>query len=110
MAKKKFTRLGRKFASKKAMAEFGAIMEILSDVNPDALMADGFEDALIGFAERFGMEPVALYDHSKCISILVAQGMSEMEAEEYFSFNVIGTGGGSVPAFAIIARDVSGKK
>jgi len=56
------------------------------------LLADGFEDAFIGAAMRFGWaEPVALYDYEKCIDILVTRdGMDRGEAEEFFDFNVIG--------------------
>ena len=52
------------------------------------LLADGFEDAFVGIGRQFG-KPVAIYDRSKCIEILM-EDMSEDEAEEYFSFNVEG--------------------
>ena len=35
-----------------------------------------------------GRNPVTCYDRTKCIAILVDGGMTEEEAEEYFSFNV----------------------
>ena len=50
------------------------------------LLADGFEDAFVGIGRQFG-KPVAIYERSKCIEILM-ENMSEDEAEEYFSFNV----------------------
>lgn len=52
------------------------------------LLADGFEDAFIGIGRQFG-KPIAVYDRVKCIEILM-EDMSEIEAEEYFSFNVEG--------------------
>lgn len=52
------------------------------------LLADGFEDAFVGIGRQFG-KPVAIYERSKCIEILM-EDMSEDEAEEYFSFNVEG--------------------
>ena len=55
----------------------------------DALTADGFEDALIGFGTRFTYD-VAVYDYNKCIEILERDGMSEIDALEYFEFNVRG--------------------
>ncbi|HUV13058.1 MAG TPA: hypothetical protein VMY18_05390 [Acidobacteriota bacterium] len=53
------------------------------------LLADGFENAFIGVVYGKMREPVACYDRKKCISILIARdGMTEEDAEEYFSFNV----------------------
>lgn len=68
----------------------------------DALMADGFEGALIGWAERFNTGPVALYDRDKCLQILMERdGMSYDEAEEFFQFNVTGAWvGDGTPIFA----------
>lgn len=81
-----------------------AYKELLSEVNEEMLFADGYEDALIGYVERFGMGPVALYDRNKCIEILMKRdGMTDEEAEEFFSFNTIGAWmGDSTPAFAVI--------
>jgi len=63
----------------------------VGDSNPDALLADGFNEAIIGMCERFGMFPVVAYDKDKCINILVQRdNMSYEEAIEYFDFNVIG--------------------
>jgi hypothetical protein len=47
------------------------------------LFADGFDDAIIGVAERIGMEPVVAYDTNKIIEIL-SRDMTEDEAVEYF--------------------------
>jgi len=88
--------------SKAALATFTAKRETLSEVNENALFADGFEEALIGIVERFGQEPVALYDRDMCIEIL-KRDMDEDEAEEFFCFNVIGSWvGEGTPAFAIM--------
>ena len=78
--------------------------ELLEDLDPPALTADGFEDALIGYVERFGMSAVALYDRDKCIQVLVDRdGMTEEEAEEFFSFNTIGAWvGDATPCFATL--------
>jgi hypothetical protein len=74
--------------------------------NEETLFADGFDEALIGYAERFGMSPVALYDREKCIAILIKRdGMDREEAEEFFEFNVIGAWmGESTPVFATIQK------
>jgi hypothetical protein len=53
------------------------------------LLADGFEEALIGTARRSNGMAVAVYDTNKCLEIL-SRDMSPEDAEEYFSFNVEG--------------------
>ena len=55
-----------------------------------ALMATGFEEALIGFGYQFN-KTLAVYDRDKCINILIATGMDYEEAVEYFEFNVVGS-------------------
>jgi len=59
----------------------------------DLLFADGFDKALIGYAEVFtgnGQECVAAYDRDRCIDVLMEDGMDWTEANEYFDFNVAG--------------------
>ena len=64
--------------------------EELMEVYDGCLMADGFEEALIGFGTRFN-SPVTIYDFNKCIGVLVERdGMSEEDAQEYMEFNVLG--------------------
>ena len=64
----------------------------LKEINPEALLADGFEDAYIGVCEVFNRPPLAAYDRDKCIEILMERdGMDSDEAEEYFNFNVSGS-------------------
>lgn len=53
----------------------------------DILLADGFNDALIGVSSK----NIAIYDIGKCIKVLEKQGMSEEDAAEYFYFNVEGS-------------------
>jgi hypothetical protein len=73
------------------------------EANEEALLADGFEGALIGIAEVFHTS-VALYDKGKCLEILMLRDhMSHDEASEFFEFNVQGAYvGENTPAFATI--------
>jgi hypothetical protein len=65
--------------------------EELAELNPSALMADGFGDALIGAVQRCGLGPVALYSQAKCIKILMERDkMDYAEAMEFFEFNTLG--------------------
>jgi len=66
------------------------IVEILEELNPEAILYDGLDDALVGITARCGTDAIALYDREKCIEIFMASGMSNQEAEEYFCFNVEG--------------------
>ncbi len=66
------------------------IISTLEELNPEAIMYDGFDDAIVGMIARCGTEPLALYDREKCIQILVDKGVTYEEAVDYFSYNVEG--------------------
>ena len=55
--------------------------------NYNFLSADGFDDAIIGVEEQ---SMRLIYSVSKCIEILM-KFMSEAEAMDHFSFNVMGS-------------------
>lgn len=77
----------------------------IAEINPEALLCDGFDDAIIGVAERINLGPVVAYDVEKIIAILskdMEVDESELEegetiemkqyemAYEYFEFNIKG--------------------
>jgi hypothetical protein len=65
--------------------------EEIAEHNEEALFCDGFDEAIIGYAERINLGPVAAYDVNKIIEILVLRdGMTHEEAVEYFYFNIHG--------------------
>jgi hypothetical protein len=67
-------------------------LEELREQNPEALLADGFEAAYIGYVEPFNSLPVAVYSISKCIEVLMTRdGMDFWAAQEFFDFNVKGS-------------------
>lgn len=67
------------------------IRDLLKEIDPEILIADGFDNAIVGIASRCGSPDVLAYDVDKCIAALVLeQGMDEEEAMEHFSFNVEG--------------------
>ena len=62
--------------------------ELLGE-DSEALLCDGFEDAIIGVAERINLDPVVAYDVDKIIEILMKRDdMTDEEALEYFYFNI----------------------
>ena len=67
------------------------LAEIIQEQNPEALTADGLDDAILGIAYRAGAAPLVAYSTSQCIQILMdLDGMSHDEASEFFEFNKVG--------------------
>ena len=75
------------------------LKEVISkNYNPDALFADGLDDAIIGIGHQWGQNHVAIYDSIRCIEILkdeyikTTPELSDEDAytmaEEWFSYNV----------------------
>jgi hypothetical protein len=68
-------------------------------------LADGFEQAFVGIARQFN-KVMAVYDLTKCLAILMEQGMDLDSAKEYMEFNVTGAWvGENTPAFLTTAPD-----
>lgn len=76
-------------------------IEEIEEINPEALLCDGFDEAIIGMAERINLGPVVAYDVDKMIDIMVERdGMTYEEAIEYFDFNIVGAWmGENTPVF-----------
>jgi hypothetical protein len=67
------------------------LREQLVSMNPEALYADGFEDALVGIGYRCGQLALAVYSVQKCVGILIERdGMDYEGAMEFLEFNSIG--------------------
>ena len=88
---------------RRRVSNFDDIRELLADANPQALFADGFEDALIGMARRCGQPALAVYDYDKAIKILMERDEMEMdEAIEFLEFNTVGAWvGENTPIFLV---------
>lgn len=88
----------------------------IGEINPEALLLDGFDEAIIGMAERINLGPVVAYDVEKIIEILAkdmevhedelledGQSIEDLKismAYEYFYFNVQGAWmGDNTPIF-----------
>jgi len=80
-----------------------AVLEVLE--NAEAWTADGFEDALVGYAD-VAQRTIAVYDYESCVEILMSRdGMTREGAEEFIEFNVIGADvGKGTPAFATLIK------
>jgi|TARA_R110002012_G_scaffold56116_1_gene143567 hypothetical protein len=76
----------------------------IAELNPEAMMADGFDDAILGLCKQFGTEPLVAYDYEKCLQILIKRDeMTRDEAIDFMEFNVIGSYVGMhTPVFIMI--------
>ena len=54
------------------------------------LTMDGYDDCIIGVVEAFGREDIVCYDKEKVFQKLMADGMDEEEAIDFFYYNQLG--------------------
>ena len=67
------------------------INEILLQQDENALLMDGFDEALIGFSQRINEPLLAVYSYSKMMnSLMERDGMTDEEAMEYIDYNCVG--------------------
>ena len=78
------------------MNKTNRIRDILENENPEALLYDDMDDALIGVYRgdlaRQDMREgsIAVYSYTKFLELYIKEGMTEEEAVECFDFNVAG--------------------
>ncbi|CAK0762387.1 conserved hypothetical protein [Gammaproteobacteria bacterium] len=82
-------------------------MEIneIKEINPEAIILDGFNEAIIGLGERINLGPVVAYDVEKILNILALdmevdesdlqegetiENVKYSMALEYFEYNILG--------------------
>lgn len=67
------------------------LREELACINPEAMIADGLDGAMVGYTMNHHQPVVAVYDYDKCVKILVNRdGMSDEDANEFLHFNTLG--------------------
>ena len=68
-----------------------ALRDELAELNPELVIFEGLDDAIVGIAERCGSEAVLVYSVPGIVKILRERdGMSWEEAIEFFGFNIAG--------------------
>lgn len=70
-----------------------SIRQNIAEIDPELVLldpAESYDKCIIGIASRIGMDDCVAYDRSKVIVELMADGMSEEEALEFFDFNMAG--------------------
>ena len=85
-ARKPFTDVGARRSQPDDLREW------IAEHNPDALLADGFDDAIIGVAERCSQPLLVVYDAERCIEILRERNpkWDREQAEDFLSYNTLG--------------------
>jgi len=79
--------------------------EALQELNPDALFMDGLDSAILGVGGQFGAQLVVYSESAIIESLMIEDGMSHLEANEYYEYNVAGAYvGENTP---IIIRDLN---
>jgi hypothetical protein len=63
---------------------------IKEHLEPSMMVIEGFDDCIIGIAERGGSSNVLAYDAKKIFKKLVKQGMPEDEAVDHFLTRISG--------------------
>jgi hypothetical protein len=67
-----------------------AVCELAGDDDLLFLDGKGMDEALIGTVERCTTGPVACYDYDLVIAALMAQGMTDERALEWYDVNIAG--------------------
>ena len=80
----------------------------------EAVLMTGYDDCAIGLLERFGMEPIVLYDRDKVIEKIMkdSDGGTYEDAVEYYEYNQLGAWWGDrTPGFLLrFWEDVQGSE
>ena len=65
-------------------------LDMLALLNPEAILFDGCEDALVGWATQQHNDALAVYEYDRLVRVFRKQGMSHDDAIEWIGFNVEG--------------------
>ena len=72
------------------------IIDQIREINPEAVIFDGLNDAIIGMGSQSGKDSLLIYSAKKIIKLLVKGGMKVDEAKEYYDFNIQGLWAGEM--------------
>ena len=77
-----------------------SIIVSLRELNPEAILADGYEDAIIGWSCNLHHSTVAVYDLRRAIEVLMLRdGLAEEEARRQLDYSVLSDVGENMPLF-----------
>ena len=73
------------------MSNLDLLIETLEEENPEAIVYDDADEAVLGLVYHNDKPPILAYSYIKWIKMLMDRdGMPEDEAVEYFDYNVDG--------------------
>lgn len=74
---------------------------------PSLLKMDGYDECIAGVVTRFDNRAILCYDIARILKRHVRDGMSVIEAQEYFDFNQMGSWMGKrTPCFIDLVKDI----
>jgi hypothetical protein len=65
------------------------VLDQLSDLNPDAVLFDNMESALVGVGYVSNSDPIAVYSMARIYEELSRVGLSQEDAEEYVTIKFL---------------------
>jgi len=72
------------------MEEENPILEHITELNPEAIVLDGLDDAIVGIGYSKDLEPRLIYSISKIILTLMERDkMTRLEAIEFYDYNIV---------------------
>ena len=88
MRKKKRTyESGRRGGRHHLFGPHRVIKEQLAEENPEAILFDGLDEALIGHGNQYTKSKLAVYSVRKILEVL-ERSMSYQSAQEWFDYNI----------------------
>ena len=71
------------------MAEENLILEQITEINPEAIVLDGLNNAITGIGYSKDLEPRLIYSISDIILTLMERDkMTQLEAIEFYDYNI----------------------
>lgn len=82
------------------------VIDQLSDLNPDAVLFDNMDSAIIGLGVIGNNDPVAVYSRRLIYAKLMLDGFTEVETEDYYQNTFVG--GAATKNTPVILDDIDG--
>jgi len=71
------------------MTKENPVIDKIVELNPEAIVLDGLDEAVIGIGYSKDLEPRLIYSINNIILTLIGRdGMSENEAREFYDYNI----------------------
>jgi hypothetical protein len=68
-----------------------SLREFIDEFAEGAVVFDGCDEAIVGYASRINLEPVVVYSYQLLVGAFIKQGMTEDEAIDWVDYNIVGS-------------------